>query len=190
MSGSRPTVAIRVTAENADKTRSDLERIGTSGEAAMRRVQNASAAATPEMQRLAGASDIAERAFTGLGGSLGRFGSLATGASAGASVLAAGFLAEGAAAGVAAVNIARAGDTATATLARLTSATGNITGYHGIPSQLNFWIIQIVTVNVSDRAYQAELKMKHGNEPGGKAHCRTRQRSKGSSPGQTTGHRS
>jgi tape measure domain-containing protein len=151
MSGSRPTVAIRVTAENADKTRSDLERIGTSGEAAMRRVQNASAAATPEMQRLAGASDIAQRAFTGLGGSLGRFGGLATGASAGASALAAGFLAVGAAAGVAAVNIARAGDTATATLARLTSATGSLQQAEGVYARL-FALSQQTGVAVTESA--------------------------------------
>ena len=151
MSGSRPTVAIRVTAENADKTRADLERIGTSGEAAMRRVQSASAAATPEMQRLAGASDIAQRAFTGLGGSLGRFGGLATGASAGAGALAAGFLAVGAAAGVAAVNIARAGDTATATLARLTSATGSLAQAEQVYARL-FALSQQTGIAVTESA--------------------------------------
>lgn len=126
MSGSRPTVAIRVTAENADKTRADLERIGTTGEAALKRVQAASAMATPEMQRLASASDVAQRAFTGLGGSLGRVGAVATNVSGVAGVLATGFIALGAAAGVAAVNIAKAGDAATGTLARLASATGSM----------------------------------------------------------------
>lgn len=151
MSGSRPTVAIRVTAENADKTRADLERIGTTGEAALKRVQTASAMATPEMQRLASASDVAQRAFTGLGGSLGRVGAVATNVSGVAGVLATGFIALGAAAGVAAVNIAKAGDAATGTLARLASATGSMAQAQQVYEGL-FRLSQQTGVAVADSA--------------------------------------
>jgi tape measure domain-containing protein len=126
MSGSRPTVGIRISAEGADKARRDLEAVGTSGDAALRRVATASAAATPEMQRLSVASDVANRAFTGMGGNLGRVGASFSGVAGVASGLTAGFVALGAAATVGAVAIAKAGDAATATLARLTSATGGL----------------------------------------------------------------
>jgi tape measure domain-containing protein len=126
MSGSRPTVGIRISAEGAEQTRRQLEAVGTAGDAAMRRVAVASAAAAPEMQRLATASDVAQRAFVGMGGSLGRIGATFTGVSGVAAGLTAGFVALGAAASVSAVQIAQAGDTATATLARLASATGGL----------------------------------------------------------------
>lgn len=151
MSGSKPTVAIRVTAENADKTRADLERIGTTGEAALKRVQVASAAAAPEMQRLATASDVAQRAFTGLGGSLGRVGAVATNVAGVAGVLTVGFAALGAAAGVAAVNIAKAGDAANATLARLASATGSMAQAQSVYEGL-FRLSQQTGVAVADSA--------------------------------------
>lgn len=126
MSGSRPTVGIRISAEGAEQTRRQLEAVGTAGDAAMRRVAVASAAAAPEMQRLATASDVAQRAFVGMGGSLGRIGATFTGVSGVAAGLTAGFVALGAAAGVSAVQIAQAGDAANATLARLASATGGL----------------------------------------------------------------
>jgi hypothetical protein len=127
MSGSRPTVAIRVTAENADKTRTDLERIGTSGEAAMRRVQNASAAATPEMQRLAGASDIAQRAFIGLGASSGQLGAALSGLASAGSV--AGAAVAGLAAGLgAAVTVAEKFERLSLRTEAVVRATGGAAG--------------------------------------------------------------
>jgi hypothetical protein len=53
------TVGIRVSTEGADRARRELEQFGVAGEAALRRVETASAAASPGLQRLAGASDIA-----------------------------------------------------------------------------------------------------------------------------------
>jgi tape measure domain-containing protein len=151
MSGSRPSVGIRISAEGAEQARRQIEAIGPAGEAAMRRVAVASAAAAPEMQRLAVASDVANRAFVGMGGSLGRIGSTFTGVAGVASGLTAGFLALGAAATVGAVAIAKAGDTATATLARLSSATGGLGQAQAVYERL-FALSQQTGVAVAESA--------------------------------------
>ncbi len=127
MSGSAArTIAIRLTADNAEPTRRALEQVGESGERALRRIDVASAQAQPALQGLAAASDGAVRAFAnmgvGLGGAERAFAGIATGAGLAATAIAA--LAAGtAAAGVA---VARAGDQATESLARLQAATGSI----------------------------------------------------------------
>ena len=120
------TIAIRLTADNAEPTRRALEQVGESGERALRRIDAASAQAQPALQGLAAASDGAVRAFAnlgvGLGGAERAFAGIATGAGIAATAIAA--LAAGtAAAGVA---VARAGDQATESLARLQAATGSI----------------------------------------------------------------
>jgi hypothetical protein len=62
MSGSAArTIAIRLTADNAEPTRRALEQVGESGERALRRIDAASAAAQPALQGLATASDGAVR---------------------------------------------------------------------------------------------------------------------------------
>lgn len=127
MSGSAArTIAIRLTADNAEPTRRALEQVGVSGERALRRIDAASAAAQPALQGLAAASDGAVRAFAnmgvGLGGAERVFAGVATGAGLAATAIAA--LAAGTvAAGVA---VARAGDQATESLARLQAATGSV----------------------------------------------------------------
>ncbi|WP_203077309.1 tape measure protein [Falsiroseomonas ponticola] len=127
MSGSAArTIAIRLTADNAEPTRRALEQVGESGERALRRIDAASAAAQPALQGLAAASDGAVRAFAnmgvGLGGAQRVFAGVATGAGLAATAIAA--LAAGTvAAGVA---VARAGDLATESLARLQAATGSV----------------------------------------------------------------
>lgn len=151
MSGSRPTVGIRISAEGADQARRQIEAIGPAGEAAMRRVAVASAAAAPEMQRLAVASDVAQRAFVGMGGSLGRIGATFTGVSGVAAGLTAGFAALGASAALAAVQIAKAGDTATATLARLSSATGGLAQAQAVYERL-FALSQQTGIAVTESA--------------------------------------
>lgn len=151
MSGSKPTVGIRISAEGADQARRQIEAIGPAGEAAMRRVATASAAASPEMQRLALASDVANRAFVGMGGSLGRIGSTFTGVSGVAAGLTAGFAALGAAAALGAVQIAKAGDAATATLARLSSATGGLAQAQQVYERL-FALSQQTGVAVAESA--------------------------------------
>jgi tape measure domain-containing protein len=136
MSGSRQPVGIRISAEGADKARRELEQLGTTGDAALRRIGTASAISEPQMQKLAQASDVANRAFVGMGGTLGRVGATFTGVTGVAGGMTAGFLALAAAAGVGAVQIAKVGDAATATLARLTSSTGGLqaaqTAYEGL----------------------------------------------------------
>jgi len=61
MSGSARTIAIRLTADNAEPTRRALEQVGESGERALRGIDAASAAAQPALQGLATASDGAVR---------------------------------------------------------------------------------------------------------------------------------
>lgn len=151
MSGSRPTVGIRISSEGGEKARRDIEALGPAGEAAMRRVAAASAAATPEMQRLAAASDVANRAFVGMGGSLGRVGSVFTGVSGVTAGVTAGFTAMAAAAAMSAVAIAKAGDAATATLARLNSATGSMQSAQAVYQKL-FELSQQTGVAVSESA--------------------------------------
>jgi tape measure domain-containing protein len=112
MSGSKPNVNIRLGTEGAEKVRRDLEAIGAEGERAGKRVQAAGTTASPALQSLAGASDTTARAFGGL--------------SRGALGVSAGFAAMGAAAVASVTAIAKSGDQMTATMARLTSATGGI----------------------------------------------------------------
>ena len=120
------TIAIRLTADNAEPTRRALEQVGESGERALRRIDAASAAAQPALQGLAAASDGAVRAFAtmgvGLGGAERVFAGVATGAGAATAAIAA-LAAATVAAGVA---VARAGDQTTESLARLQAATGSI----------------------------------------------------------------
>jgi len=151
LSGSRPTVGIRISAEGADQARRQIEAIGPAGEAAMRRVATASAAAAPEMQRLALASDVANRAFVGMGGSLGRVGATFTGVSGVAAGLTAGFVALGAAASLGAAQIAKAGDAATAVLARLSSASGGLAQAQQVYEQL-FRLSQQTGIAVAESA--------------------------------------
>jgi tape measure domain-containing protein len=120
------TIAIRLTADNAEPTRRALEGVGETGERALRRIDAAFAQAQPALQGLAAASDGAVRAFAnmgvGLGGAERVFAGIATGAGLAATAIAA--LAAGTvAAGVA---VARAGDAATESLARLQAATDSI----------------------------------------------------------------
>ena len=70
-SGSKPTTNIRLATEGAEKVKKDFEAVGAAGEAAQKRIKDAATAASPELQKLAGAADIANRAFAGMGGSLG-----------------------------------------------------------------------------------------------------------------------
>ncbi|MCZ8147629.1 MAG: hypothetical protein O9325_07255, partial [Roseomonas sp.] len=55
------TIAIRLTADNAEPTRRALEQVGETGDRALRRIDAASAAAQPALQGLAAASDGAVR---------------------------------------------------------------------------------------------------------------------------------
>jgi tape measure domain-containing protein len=127
MSGSNDTIGVRVTTfGTADKVKQDLIAIGPAGDAAMKRVAAAAAAADPSLQKFALSADVANRAFVGLGGSLGPVGSTFAGVASVSNVLTAGLLAMGAAAGTGAVAIAKAGDAATASLQRLTGATGGL----------------------------------------------------------------
>jgi hypothetical protein len=68
MSGSRPSVGIRVDAQGADQARRQLEAIGPAGEAAFKRVANASTAAGTPMKVLASASDGLARSLGSLPG--------------------------------------------------------------------------------------------------------------------------
>jgi tape measure domain-containing protein len=126
MSGAARTIAIRLTADNAEPTRRALEQVGESGERALRRIDAASAQAQPALRGLAAASDGAVRAFAsmgvGLGGAERAFAGIAAGAS-GAMAAVAALAAATVASGVA---VARAGDQATESLARLQAATGSI----------------------------------------------------------------
>jgi tape measure domain-containing protein len=120
------TISIRLSADNAEPTRRALEEVGAAGDRALRRVDSAAAQAQPALQGVAAASDGAARAFGNLGVSLGGaervFAGVttgATGAAAAMAALAAGVVAAG-------VAVARAGDSATESLARLQAATGSI----------------------------------------------------------------
>ena len=126
MSGSRPSVGIRISAEGAEKVRRELESLGTAGQKAFSTITRASSLAQPEIQKLGASVDVVQRAFIGMGGSLGRVGSAFVGVSSVAGGLTAGFVALGAAAVVSGVSIAKAGDAFTATMARLTAATGGM----------------------------------------------------------------
>jgi hypothetical protein len=87
MSGSRPTVGIRISTEGADRARQQIEQYGTAGEAAMRRVQGATNATRPAFQALAGASDAARNSLAGMSSSLGLVTSGFSGAAAAGSAM-------------------------------------------------------------------------------------------------------
>jgi tape measure domain-containing protein len=125
MSGAARTIAIRLSAENAETVRRSLEKLGADGKRALEQIDSASAKAQPAMRGLASASDAAVRSFGALGNSLGSTSSAfvsVTGRAGGAAAAIAAVAVGAAAAGSA---IARAGDQATESLARLQAATGS-----------------------------------------------------------------
>ncbi|MCA3336193.1 MAG: tape measure protein [Roseomonas sp.] len=119
------TIAIRLSAENAETVRRSLEKLGADGKRALEQIDSASAKAQPAMRGLASASDAAVRSFGALGNSLGSTGSafVSVAGRAGGAAAAIAAVAVGAAAAGSA--IARAGDQATESLARLQAATGS-----------------------------------------------------------------
>jgi tape measure domain-containing protein len=119
------TIAIRLSAENAETVRRSLEKLGADGKKALEQIDSASAKAQPTMRGLASASDAAVRSFGVLGNSLGSTGSafVSVAGRAGGAAAAIAAVAVGAAAAGSA--IARAGDQATESLARLQAATGS-----------------------------------------------------------------
>jgi tape measure domain-containing protein len=125
MSGAARTIAIRLSAENAETVRRSLEKLGADGKKALEQIDSASAKAQPAMRGLASASDAAVRSFGALGNSLGSTGSafVSVAGRAGGAAAAIAAVAVGAAAAGSA--IARAGDQATESLARLQAATGS-----------------------------------------------------------------
>ncbi|MGI9128257.1 MAG: tape measure protein [Roseomonas sp.] len=125
MSGAARTIAIRLSAENAETVRRSLEKLGADGKKALEQIDSASAKAQPAMRGLASASDAAVRSFGALGNSLGSAGSafVSVAGRAGGAAAAMAAVAVGAAAAGSAV--ARAGDQATESLARLQAATGS-----------------------------------------------------------------
>jgi len=125
MSGAARTIAIRLSAENAETVRRSLEKLGADGKKALEQIDGASAKAQPAMRGLASASDAAVRSFGALGNSLGSTGSafVSVAGRAGGAAAAIAAVAVGAAAAGSA--IARAGDQATESLARLQAATGS-----------------------------------------------------------------
>ncbi|MFN9336928.1 MAG: tape measure protein [Alphaproteobacteria bacterium] len=125
MSGAARTIAIRLSAENAETVRRSLEKLGADGKKALEQIDSASAKAQPAMRGLASASDAAVRSCGALGNSLGSTGSafVSVAGRAGGAAAAIAAVAVGAAAAGSA--IARAGDQATESLARLQAATGS-----------------------------------------------------------------
>jgi len=119
------TIAIRLSAENAETVRRSLEKLGADGKRALEQIDSASAKAQPAMRGLASVSDTAVRSFGALGNSLGSTGSafVSVASRAGGAAAAIAAVAVGAAAAGSA--IARAGDQATESLARLQAATGS-----------------------------------------------------------------
>lgn len=130
MSGTKPAVGIRVAIDGADKAKRDLEAIKAAGSDAFGKVQTAAGAAVPEMQRFGGA-------LSGLS------------SVAGAAGLS--FAALGAAAVASTTAIAKAGDTAIATMARLSTAAGSLGGAQTAYESL-FRLSQQTGVSVADSA--------------------------------------
>ena len=125
MSGAARTIAIRLSAENAEAVRRSLEKLGADGKKALEQIDSASAKAQPAMRGLASASDAAVRSFGALGNSLGSTGSAFVSVAGRAGGAAAAMAAVGVGAAAAGSAIARAGDQATESLARLQAATGS-----------------------------------------------------------------
>ena len=151
MSGGRPTVGIRISAEGAEQVKRQLEALGPAGERAFAQIQAASRNSQPEFQKLGTSVDVVQRAFIGMGGSLGSVGSVFTGVSAVAGGLTTAIVALGAAAATSAVAIAKAGDEATATMARLASSTGGVAQATQVYEQL-FKLSQQTGVAVAESA--------------------------------------
>jgi tape measure domain-containing protein len=125
MSGAARTIAIRLSAENAEAVRRSLEKLGADGKKALEQIDSASAKAQPAMRGLASASDAAVRSFGALGNSLGSAGSAFVSVAGRAGGAAAAMAAVAVGAAAAGIAIARAGDQATESLARLQAATGS-----------------------------------------------------------------
>jgi len=119
------TIAIRLSAENAETVRRSLEKLGADGKKALEQIDSASAKAQPAMRGLASASDAAVRSFGALGNSLGSTGSAFVGVAGRAGGAAAAIAAVAVGVAAAGSAIARAGDQATESLARLQAATGS-----------------------------------------------------------------
>jgi len=131
MSGSRPSVGIRISAEGAEQARRQIEAIGPAGDAAMRRVATATSAATPPVQNLARASDAATRALAGMGGSLGTLGGALSGATTAAAGLSTALFAVGAAAATgltAAIQVAEKFERLSLRTEAIVRATGGAAG--------------------------------------------------------------
>lgn len=133
MSGSR-AIMLSLSVRDADVVRRELERMGTAGEAALKRLDDA-ARRTAERGGLGAVATTAGEVSRSLEGMAGRLGPLGAGLSA----LGAGGLA--AAAGIAAIGTAavaavRAGDELTQTLSRLASATGSAQAAVAVYDQL------------------------------------------------------
>ncbi|MCA3401383.1 MAG: tape measure protein [Roseomonas sp.] len=125
MSGAARTIAIRLSAENAETVRRSLEKLGADGKKALEQIDSASAKAQPAMRGLASASDAAVRSFGALGNTLGSTGSAFVSVAGRAGGVAAAIAAVAVGAAAAGSSIARAGDQATESLARLQAATGS-----------------------------------------------------------------
>jgi tape measure domain-containing protein len=151
MSGAARTIAIRLSAENAETVRRSLEKLGADGKKALEQIDSASAKAQPAMRGLASASDAAVRSFGALGNSLGSTGSafVSVAGRAGGAAAAIAAVAVGAAAAGSAV--ARAGDQATESLARLQAATGSVGAAEKVYQNL-FALSQQTGVAISESA--------------------------------------
>ncbi|ODU55243.1 MAG: hypothetical protein ABS99_07790 [Acetobacteraceae bacterium SCN 69-10] len=152
MSGtSSRTIAIRLTTEQADRVKRDLQAIGDEGSKALGRIETASAAASPALQTLASVSDGAVQAFGRMGVSLGGLERVLTSSRGGLSGVTLGITALAAAGATAGVSIARAGDALTGTLARLTAATGSMQTAQSVYREL-FALSQQTGVSVAESA--------------------------------------
>lgn len=133
MSGSR-AIMLSLSVRDADVVRRELEKMGTAGEAALKRLDDA-AKRTAERGGLGAVATTASEVSRSLEGMAGRLGPLGAGLSAlgtGGAAAAAGI----AAIGVAAVAAVRAGDELAQTLARISNATGGLQSAVAVYDQL------------------------------------------------------
>lgn len=152
MSGSSSrTIAIRLTTEQADRVKRELQAIGDEGSKALGRIETASASASPALQTLASVSDGAVQAFGRMGVSLGGLERVLTSSRGGLSGVTLGLSALAAVGATAGVSIARAGDALTSTLARLTAATGSMQTAQTVYREL-FALSQQTGVSVAESA--------------------------------------
>lgn len=125
MSGtSSRTIAIRLTTEQADRVKRELQAIGDEGSKALGRIETASAAASPALQTLASVSDGAVQAFGRMGVSLGGLERVLTSSRGGLSGVTLGITAIAAAGGAEASGAAGGLAEARAILDVLTRAIG------------------------------------------------------------------